>query len=204
MQKHLSGVIKIYKQNALLYGMRKILVSDIMTRGPITVRPETNVLECAKKMVQKKVGSLLITDKKKLVGFISQSDIMWAVTKKPNGDLSKVKAVDISPKKIAIIKPECSVQDALEKMKKLKFERLPVIQDGQLVGMITIKDILNFHPEIYPELEEFAKIREESEKLKRIKQAEKRTDGICEECGHEGTLFKVNGMLICESCRGAI
>lgn len=184
--------------------MRKILVSDIMTRGPIAVRPETNVLECAKKMVKEKVGSLLIVDKKKLIGFISQKDILWAITKKPNGDLSKVKAVDISPKKIAIIKPECSIQDALEKMKKLKFERLPVIQEGQLVGMITIKDILSFHPEIYPEIEEFAKIREESEKLKRIKEAERRTEGICEECGHEGILFKINGMLICENCKGAM
>lgn len=184
--------------------MRKILVSDIMTRTPIIVKPETNVLECAKKMVKEKVGSLLLVDRKKLVGFISQKDILWAITKKPNGDLTKVKAVDISPKKIAVIKPECSIQEALEKMKKLKFERLPVIQGGQLVGMITVKDILSFNPEIYPELEEFARIREESEKLKRIKQAEKRAEGICEECGHEDTLFRVNGMLICESCKGAM
>ena len=184
--------------------MKKILVVDIMTREPICVRPETNVLECAKKMVKKKVGSLLIVDKKKLVGFISQKDILWAITKKPNGDLSKIRAVDISPKKIATIKPDNSVQEALEKMKKLKFERLPVIQEKGLVGVITVKDILNFNPEIYPEIEEFARIREESEKLKRIKEAERRTEGICEECGHEGILFRSNGMLICESCRSSI
>ena len=60
---------------------------------------------------------------------------------------------------------------------------------------------LNVNPEIYPELEEFTKIKEESEKLKRIKEAEKRRQGTCEECGHEGILFKVNGTLVCESCR---
>lgn len=184
--------------------MKKILVADIMTREPICVKPDTNVLECTKKMVKKKVGSLLIVDNKKLVGFISQKDILWAITKKPTGDLSKLRAVDISPRKIATIKPDNSVQEALEKMKKLKFERLPVLQEKRLVGVITVKDILNFNPEIYPEIEEFARIREESEKLKRIKEAERRKEGICEECGHEGILFRSNGMLICESCRGSI
>jgi len=87
------------------------------------------------------------------------------------------------------------------KMKKLRFERLPVVQDNELVGMITIKDILSFNPEFYPELEEFAKIREESKKLKRVKKAQKEIDGICEECGNRDFLHRFNGMLICESCK---
>jgi len=54
-------------------------------------------------------------------------------------------------------------------MKRLKFQRLPVIQKGEFLGIITLKDILSFHPELYPEMDEFEKIREESEKLKRFK-----------------------------------
>jgi len=185
--------------------MKNILVADVMTREPVVVSPSANLLDCARKMVKKKVGSLIITDKKKLVGFISQKDILWALVKKSNKDLEKIKAIDISPKKIVTIKPNYTIKEAIEKMKKSKLERLPVIQENNLVGIVTIKDILNFNPEIYPEIEEFAKIREESEKLKRIKKAEgKRKDGICEECGHDGFLFRVNGMLICESCRDSI
>jgi len=181
--------------------MKNILVSDIMTREPVTVSPSSNLLDCAKIMVKKGVGSLVIVDKKKLVGFISQKDILWAITKNPRGDLTKIKAIDISPKKIAIIKPESNVKEAIEKMNRLKFERLPVVHENILVGVITAKDILNFHPEVYPEIEEFARIREETEKLKRIKEAGKRTEGICEECGNQGILFRNNGMLVCESCR---
>ncbi len=184
--------------------MKNVLVADIMTREPVTAPPTSNLLDCAKKMVKKNVGSLIITDKKRLVGFISQKDILWALVKKSNADLTKIKAVDISPKKIAIIKPDSTIKSAIEKMKKLKFERLPVIYGNKLVGVITAKDILNVHPEVYPEIEEFTKIREEAEKLRRIKKAEKRRDGICEECGHEGILFKINGMLVCESCRDSI
>ena len=198
--------IKPYKFQPSYYSMT-ILVANVMTREPIVIKPETDLLECAKKMVKKKVGSLLLLDKKRLVGFISEKDILWALIKKSKDDLSTIKAIDISPRKIATIKPTATVQQAIEKMKRLKFERLPVIHNRELVGMITIKDILNSHPELYPELEEFARIREESEKLKRIKKAKRKNfieEGICEECGNQGILSRINGMLICESCKGAI
>ena len=180
--------------------MKSILVVDVMTREPVTISPNANLLDCAKIMVKKNVGSVIIVDKKRLVGFISQKDILWAITKNPSGDLTKIKAIEISPKKIAIIKPDSTIKEVIEKMNRLKFERFPVVHENNLVGVITAKDILNFHPEVYPEIEEFAKIREEAEKLKRIKEAEKRREGICEECGNQGILLRYNGMLICESC----
>jgi len=181
--------------------MHNRLVADIMTREPVTVKPSTNLLECAKKMVRKGVGSLLLFEKKHLVGLISQKDILWALIKKSKEDLTTIKASDISPKKIATIKPTATIQQAIEKMKKVQFERLPVIENGEFFGIITTKDILNFHPEFYPELEEFSKIREETEKLKRIKKASKREIEICEKCGKTDILFHVDGQLICETCR---
>jgi len=184
--------------------MKDILIADIMTRELLTVSPDSNLMECAKKMVKNKVGSLVIVEHDKLVGLVSQKDILWALTKKSNIDLTKIKAIEISPKKIAVISPKNTIKETIEKMNRLKFERLPVVDKNKLVGFITARDILNIHPEVYPEMEEFAKIREESEKLKRIKKAEKEREGICEECGHEGILFRVNGMLICESCRDSI
>ncbi len=184
--------------------MSNVSVANVMTRESVKIKPETDLLECAKTMVRKRVGSLLLVDKKRLVGFISEKDILWALIKKSKEDLSKIKAIDISPRKIATVKPTTKVQQAIEKMKKLKFERLPVIHNGELVGIVTIKDILSFHPELYPELEEFAKIREESEKLKRIKKAKTKDsirEGVCEECGNQAILSRTNGMLICESCK---
>ena len=187
--------------------MKNVLVADIMTRSPITISPDTNLMDCAKTMVRKRVGSLLIVDKKRknrLVGFLDQKDILWALIKKSTSSLPNIKAIEISPKKIATIKPSATIEEAIAKMKKLKFEKLPVIHENELVGIITAKDILNFNPEIYPELEEFARIREETEKLERLRKARTRaaTEGICEECGNYGTLYSENGMLMCESCQG--
>jgi len=186
--------------------MENILVADVMTREPVTARPDETLFNCAKKMVRRKVGSLLLVENGKLVGFISQKDILWALIKKSNADLSKIKASDISPKKIAIIKPTATIHEAIEKMQKFQFERLPVVENGKLVGMVTVRDVLSFHPNIYPELEEFIQIREEQEKLKRIKRKDLAVveDGICEECGKRASLYRVHGMLICDSCRSSV
>lgn len=200
-------MVNIYKLRTFNRYMKEVLVADIMTRNPITIQPSENLLTCAKKMVRKKVGSLLIVDKKRLVGFIDQKDILWALIKKSKEDLSKIRAIDISPKKIATIKPSLTLKEAIKRMKRLKFERLPVLYEKKLVGIITSKDILSFHPEFYPELDEFAQVREETKKLKRIKEAKDRKfmhEGICEECGNTDLLYRVHGMLICESCKNVI
>jgi CBS domain-containing protein len=186
--------------------MEHVLVSELMTREPIMAKPETNLLECAKIMVKKNTGSLLLVDKNKLVGIVSRHDILWALVKQSKMNLENIKAIDISPKKILTIKPSATIDEAIKKIKMTKFERLPVVESNKLVGIITIKDILTFHPEIYPELEEFAKIREESRKLKLIEKArekESTQEGICEECGNQDILYKANGMLICESCKNS-
>jgi predicted transcriptional regulator len=185
--------------------MKHIKVADIMTRDPIKIKPETHLLDCAKIMVKKRVGNLLLVHKKKLVGTISRKDILWALVKKSKKDLSSIKAIDISPKKIGTIRPSATVDETIKKMKRLKFPRLPVIQNNELVGLITRRDILNFSPEAYPELEELEQIREETRKLKRIKQRKTKLpsaiEGVCEECGNFDVLYGTDGSLICVNCR---
>ena len=187
--------------------MKEILVADLMTQEPVTIKADTNLLQCAKILMQKKLGSLLIAEKKKLIGFISQKDILWAIVKKSEGDLKSIKAIDVSPKKIVTIRPSATIKEAMSKMKKTKFDRLPVVQENELVGIITTKDILNFKPEFYPELEEFARIREESDKLKRVEKSLGKStmkEGICAECGNQDILRRMDGMLICSSCAESI
>ena len=159
-----------------------------------------------RKWFKKRQEVFFLVNNKKLVGLISRHDILWALVKQSKEELSKIQAKDISPKKIAVIKPSATLEEALKKMKDSKFERLPVVDNNELVGIITIKDILSFNPEIYPELEEFAKIREESRKLKLVKKAKEKTtsdEGVCEECGNYGPLYRFKGMLVCGSCKGS-
>ena len=109
--------------------MNKILVSDIMTREPLVTSPSTNLLECAKKMVQKRTGSLLLLDNKRLVGLISTQDILWALVKKSKDDLSKIEAKDISPRKIAVIRPSATLDEALKKIREQPFKETDIKRD---------------------------------------------------------------------------
>jgi len=180
--------------------MKNVLVSDIMTRNPISISPETTLINCAKIMVQKRTGSLLLVESKKLLGIISRKDILWALVKKAN--LSTTRAIDISPRKIATIKPTRTLDYAIKKIKMLKFARLPVIHHGELVGLITLKDIFHYNPALYPEMAEYNQIREWDEKVARLEKARGREimEGVCAECGNRDVLVDFNGVLVCEFC----
>ena len=99
------------------------------------------------------------------------------------------------------------LEEAAKKIKKFKFHRLPVVKNSEVVGLITIRDILSFYPELNAEFREIDSIKEETEKLKRLESAKERVvveDGICEECGGRGALYRENGILICASCSSSL
>ncbi len=181
--------------------MKEITVADIMTRNPLTVSPETSLLDCAKKMLKNKLVGFPIVQKEKLIGFITQRDILWALIKlKEINDLRKIKAIGVSPRKLVTVSPNMPIEKAIKKMKK--YYRLPVVINEKLVGIIAAADILLFNPEFYPEFEELSKIREESEKLKRLKKiGYKTSQGYCEECGNYDSLSKSGKGLVCDECR---
>ncbi|MBU2576460.1 MAG: CBS domain-containing protein, partial [Nanoarchaeota archaeon] len=160
-----------------------IKVGDLMTRNFIHVSPETDLKTCAKTMVKKRVGSLIIKDGDKLKGILTEKDIIWAVVKKSKKDLKNIKAKDLMKRKVVTIKPGADITDAMTKFRKKKLRRLPVVENGKLIGFLTTNDILRIDPGLYQSIAETVKIREETEKLKRSSIEAPRKSGICEECG---------------------
>jgi CBS-domain-containing membrane protein len=81
-------------------------------------------------------------------------------------------------------------------MAKNNLRRLPVIDKGKLVGLITNKDILAIAPEQIEILTELSRMKEEPI------EKEVPDKGTCENCGDYGVeLYEVNGIFVCESCR---
>lgn len=181
-----------------------VKVGDIMTRNFISVKPDTSLLECAKKMVKKRVGSLILKENDKLKGIVTEGDIIWALTKKSRRELSKIKAHEIAPRKLVTIKPSADLYEALQKMKRTKYRWLPVTIKGNIIGFLTLKDILRIEPSLFDAVSEIMPIKEESEKLKRRRAGEKFSEGLCEECGDFSILYIVDSRRICESCREAM
>src|SRR3989344_7536008 len=136
--------------------MRRIAIGDIMTRNFISIHPTASLHECSKKIVKNKINTLPLVHEKKLVGILNSRDILWAITKKPNLDLKKVRAIDIAIKKVAVIKPSADIYQAITKMRTLNFRTLPVLSKGEIIGVVTLKDILKIEPELYPQVGELA------------------------------------------------
>jgi CBS domain-containing protein len=181
--------------------MRRIAVGDVMTRNLITCSPTDTLHECAKKMARERVNSLLVTNKERLVGILTARDILWAITKKTNADMKTIRGIDIATRKLAVIKPSADISQALEKMKASNFRRLPVISNGELLGVVTLKDILAVEPNLYYEMRNIMDdIREETNKIEKSG-VPYPLEGLCENCGAFSNLLKVEGQLLCEDCR---
>ncbi len=181
--------------------MKRIAVGDIMTRNLITVSPQTNLSESAKKMVKNRVNTLLVIEKNHLIGIITARDILWTITKKPNLNLKEIRAIDIATRKVAVIKPSADISQALRKMKAYNFRRLPVISKGELIGVITIKDILRIEPELYKEITDIMEIKEEDRKIKDAVGTSYPAEGLCDNCGAFAPLLRVYDQLLCPDCR---
>lgn len=180
--------------------MRQISVGDIMTRNFVALDPTASLYDCAKKMARERVDSLMLTEGKKLVGILTSRDILWAITKKSNLDLKKIRAIGIAAKKLAVIKPSADLSQAIEKMRLSNFKRLPVISEGEIVGVITAKDILAVEPELYAEMRSLMDIREEHVKREKADRPYP-IEGLCENCGALSDLLRVEGQLLCPDCR---
>jgi len=136
-----------------------------MTRKFVATDPKSSLYDCAKKMTKDRVNSILITNKTRLLGILTARDILWTITKKPNVNLKKIKALDIATRKVAVIKPSANISEALMKMKSLNFRRLPVLSMGEVIGILTLKDILAIEPSVYEEMQDLMDLKEEKEKL---------------------------------------
>jgi acetoin utilization protein AcuB len=127
-------------------------VKDMMTKNPITVNPETLVLDAQKIMKQKNIRRLPVVEKGKLVGIVTKHDLLEAEpsTATPmslqelNYLLSKMKVKEIMEKNPVTITPDTPFEDALRIGQEKKIGSFPVVDKGKIVGIATESDIVRF------------------------------------------------------------
>jgi CBS domain-containing protein len=114
-------------------------VGDAMTFSPISVTPDTTIVKCSKIMDDKHIGSVLIIEDKKLMGIITEYDIVRKIVAKLK-DPSKVKAKDIMVKRPITITPDKDIYDALVILRDNNIRHLPVTIGNELKGFLTLND----------------------------------------------------------------
>ncbi|RLG60738.1 hypothetical protein DRN86_01760 [Candidatus Geothermarchaeota archaeon] len=116
-------------------------VGEVMTHGVVAVDKTLKVSSACIHMVRRRVRGLLVLSEGKFEGIVTASDILFKIIiKQLPADEISVGEIMSSP--LITIDYNASVEDACKLMMKKNFRHLPVVRDGNIVGMITPTDIL--------------------------------------------------------------
>jgi CBS domain-containing protein len=114
-------------------------VREIMSSQLITVDPSTTVAEAATIMGGKHVGSALVMQGDDLAGIFTERDIVRALGE--HFDAAGHPVSNWMSSRPTTIEPDATSDEALDKMLKGGFRHLPVVEGGQVVGMLSLRDI---------------------------------------------------------------
>jgi len=116
-------------------------VKDVITRDIISVETTDPVMKAINLMIEKNIGSIVITENQKPVGILTERDVLKRVC--PKGSCGRgVKVGAIMSKPLIYIDPDTRLGQAALLMTKKEIRRLLVKQKGKIVGIVTQKDIM--------------------------------------------------------------
>jgi signal-transduction protein with cAMP-binding, CBS, and nucleotidyltransferase domain len=174
-----------------------IRVKNIMTRPAIRIEHKKTVRAAAKEMIKNRVGSIIVVKNKNPIGIITETDLNKKIVA-PGKNPNKIKVSDIMSSPMVFSNPNDDLEIAVEKMEKYKIKRLPVVERGKIVGIITNTDIARASPEMIDILNFRLRMRTEIPAIK-----ESSTSGLCEVCGgYSGNLKFIDDQWVCVNCRG--
>ncbi len=120
-------------------------VRELLAKRPSTlwhVHPSDTVYAAIKLLADYEIGALMVMERGKLVGIVSERDYTRKVALQ--GRNSKETSVaGIMTANVLVVKPETTTRDAMALMSEKKIRHLPVLDGGIVVGMISIRDILD-------------------------------------------------------------
>ncbi|NCS70919.1 MAG: CBS domain-containing protein [Candidatus Aenigmarchaeota archaeon CG_4_10_14_0_8_um_filter_37_24] len=126
-------------------------VKDAMNPKVISASKDISIKEAARTLTKHEIGSLIIVEDEKIVGVITESDIIRKVVA-TGLDPSVTLVEEMMTKDVITIDADAELNDACQTMVDHKIKRLPVLDGGQLVGIITTTDIISVEPKLMEEL----------------------------------------------------
>jgi CBS domain-containing protein len=138
-------------------------VRDAMTEDPRSIGASASVVEAARMMRAEHIGSLPITDDEELIGMITDRDITTRVVAEA-ADPKTTSVGDVYSRDLISVAPDHDLEEALELMARHQVRRLPVVQNGRLVGIVAQADIALKENEKTGALVEAISERSESER----------------------------------------
>lgn len=116
------------------------IVKNIMTREVMTINDDSTVMDAARVMTENRISSLIVERDQSAVGIVSERDFVRKVCSK---DLlsSKVLVSEIMSNIAVTAEPDTPLEVAVQRMINHKIRRLPVLDKGRIIGIVTVTDL---------------------------------------------------------------
>jgi signal-transduction protein with cAMP-binding, CBS, and nucleotidyltransferase domain len=172
----------------------EIKVREAMSSPVISVLEDEDIINVARIMREGNVGAIIVTNKdEQPVGIVTERDIVTRVVAQ-GSSLKNVKARDVMTAPLKMVEPEMTLIDAMSLMDKMNIRRLGVKYKGQLVGIISDRNIIRLVPTI-------VEIIKERQEIKNYSRFGSSTVGYCTQCeSYSMNLRQIDGEFLCEDC----
>jgi CBS domain-containing protein len=147
--RHLySEIVTEHSKQALTqveaYPFKKRL-SEIMATPVETCRPEESARQVARRLVEKKISSVLVTDAaRKPLGIITEKDLVARVVAAEHADPAVLTAGELMKPHPYALAPDTYMYEAMAYMTGHRLKHLPVVDRGEVVGMVTLRDLMRY------------------------------------------------------------
>ncbi|MFD0415086.1 CBS domain-containing protein [Streptomyces sp. NPDC127108] len=116
-------------------------VRDVMTPGVTTVRPDASLVEAAQLMRAEDIGGVVVTGGGRVLGVLTDRDITLRAVADGVDPLT-VSAQSVCTPNPVVVAPDDAVSEAFGLMRAHAVRRLPVVEDGRPIGMVSIGDLM--------------------------------------------------------------
>ena len=176
-----------------------MFVRDIMSVNVVTMPPDATIFDVATSMSKMDIGSIIISDKDRPLGIITEADIVRRVIADEK-DTKTTVARDVMSTPIIHVEPGTALTEAMRVMARSNIRRVAVLKNDSLAGIITSRDLLRWSPELIDILVE--SLRLSNEGAKHDDEEDIAYGGECDSCGEYSTdLIDEDGEYLCENCR---
>lgn len=148
MVKSFQGVRMVEPKNSQA---QPILVSDHMSINLITFHPDDSIYHVIHVLTHKKIsGAPVVDEKQQLVGMISEGDCLKEIIRGKYNNTPKMSGSvkDYMTRKVITMDSEMTIFDAAQQFLDLRIRRFPVMKEGNLVGQISVSDVIRAIPKL--------------------------------------------------------
>lgn len=130
-----------------------MLVKDVMNTDVKTVEAGATIQEAAQLMGRHRVGCLIVTKETRLMGIITEDDILRKIVAEDK-DVHKAVVSDYMTKDVIMVSPSDDIETAIQIMLDKKIKKLPVVSGNKLIGIVTTTDICTAEPQLIKKISE--------------------------------------------------